>query len=482
MPLSDVVSAVAEWKTRAPSYAMFRDYYEGQHRYTFASPTFLQKYQWVLENARENLCPAVVSAFVDKLSITGWDGAGAEAASKLFAEAKLDRVANLVHTEAFRCGDGYALAWKTRRDSAARAFYHRADQIVPRTSDDDPETLDWAAKLWLDRRGFGRVNVYYPTRVERFITTYRLDTSNRGSSWLSEVEGAESDRSSNTAASGDAAEWPETENAYRTYDGDGDPDVIPHDFGRVPVVWFARDPESQGGHGRSVLRDVIPLQDGLNKSVADLIVGGEAFAQPLRYLLNYQGEKRIDPATGQATEEKLSYDETRNRIFGVRGPGPFGQLDPPDATKLIAVQDAFALKIARVVGIPAYYMTQTSGDVPSGQSLRVLSSRLTSGVGDFQQDATNPWTELAALLGVADVRPQWAPAAPTDETEELEAAKIRQDLGYPFASIARKLGEDEDDLEQIDKDRVAEEALAATAGEIAARAARDGRDVRDLLG
>ncbi|MFX6330618.1 hypothetical protein ABTF76_20410, partial [Acinetobacter baumannii] len=68
---------------------------------------------------------------------------------------------------------------------------------------------------------------------------------------------------------------------------DGDPDVIPHGFGAVPIIWDTHDDTGPGSWGRSVIADAIPLQDALNTFVAQTVVLGEGDARPFWYLLNY---------------------------------------------------------------------------------------------------------------------------------------------------------------------------------------------------
>lgn len=453
MPIADVVTAVKDFRKRAPQVSLYRDYDQGRHRYPFATDAFKKDYLWILQNARENMCPAVIRSFTDLVTVQAWSGAGADAAGELAVTLPLRRVVNLAVREAHRTGDGYVLVWP---DSAnvVRPWYHRADQVVYKPAADDPDEFEWVAKLWVIDAGAdvgkGRVNVYYADRVERFITQGKVqhdDTS--------------------------AADWPEGDTSYLGYAGEDGGDTVAHKFGRVPWAHLAFDADTQGGHGRSVLRDVVPLQDGLNKSVADLIVGSESFARPLRALMNYQAEVKIDPNTGRPVEERLEFDPTKQSILGVRGPGPLQQLDPPDATKLTAVQEAFASKIARVVGIPITDVLPDIGNVPSGAALRVISARRTNAVRDFEQDNAASLVRMMSLLGVQDAFPEWADPAPIDGTERLEIAQAKVDLGYPLAEVLPDLGEDPDDITRILEAKVTEEA---NAGAAAVRAFRAGGD------
>lgn len=419
MPVADVVSAVAELKAR-PGYRLYRDYHGGRHRYAFATPKFLEKYGWVLDQARENLCPGVVSAFTDRLSMQSW---GEKTALDEADKQGLSRLLNMVNREAYRCGDAYTLTWNGA-DGSPKARYHRADSIVPKVSDLDPDVLDWAAKFWTHAE-HGRVNVYYPDRVERYVTVAPLINAN-------------------TEKGATRLDWPDDNTSYKLF-SDDDSDTIGHDFDGVPVCWWKRDADDQAGYGRSVLHDVIPVQDELNKFVADMIVASERIALPIRYALQMEmlaQTPRLDPKTGKPAESKpVKFDPTLQSILALPGAGPVGEFPGPDADKLIGMQNHAAHKIARVTGVPAYYFSQTSGDVPSGESLRVLSSRLISSVRDFQQDSTPVWRGQLQLLGFDNPSPAWEDPMPMDEAEKVEVALGKKELGFSLADLVTFLGE-----------------------------------------
>lgn len=412
---------VTEWKHLLPAYEEQRNYRDGRHQLRFATADFEQKYGAQVRAMRENLCAAAVTAFTDRLRVASW---GDQAADVIGDVEGLTRLLGYAHDEAFCCGDAYALVWYGP-DGTRIPHFHRADQIVPHIDPTNPAILDWAAKIWLDADNHGRINIYDAQGVERWTSRTPLGDTN-------------------------AADMPGKPEQWQPYDADGDPDWIPHDFDAVPVVWWKQGATTTGGHGTSILLDAIPLQDGLNKSVANLIVTEEAYARPFRYLLNYKpqsenpftaaGEYMAAAAQSVASAARRKFDPTRQQIFTHDGPGPFGQLDPADLQQLIQVQDAYATKIGRVIGIPPYYLTQTSGDVPSGQALRVLTSRLTARVRRFQADSTPVLRGLAQLLGIEQPDIVWAPPMDLDPLEKWQVAQIRQSLGLALEDVLADTG------------------------------------------
>ena len=254
-------------------------------------------------------------------------------------------------------------------------------------------------------------------------------------------------------AEGDTS-LPEDDKAWVPFDGDGEGDTIPHDFGATPVVWWKHNASDQHSHGRSILTDVVPIQDALNASLAHMLVTGEAVAKPFWYLLNFQPKDATNPlavakeysdALGslQQLNEKAArrFDPTQQRIFTHDGPGPFGQLETPDPRVLLEIQDGYAMKIARIVGVPSYWFTQTSGQVPSGESLRVLTTRRNAAIGRFQRSATPVWRGLGQLLGMEAVEPKWASSMALDEMELVQIAEAKYRMGYALEDVATDLRE-----------------------------------------
>jgi hypothetical protein len=436
MPAADALAAVLDWKSRITETSMFGDYYDGEHYYRFASPKFLRRYRWVLQQSRENLCPAVVDSIASKLIIQSWEGGTEDdpavaAMSDMADEIGLDSLIDQVHTEAPKCGDAFVLVWPDG-DGVDRPWLKLASESACLPDPRRPGKMLWYAQVWTDTEGYGRVNIYYPDQLERYRTHAKVINVDLRETLQTEM-----------------ASWPDSAEAYEPFSDDDGTDIITHTFGEVPAVWFPFRARQAGRHGRSILTDVVPLQDALNKSVADVIVNSESYAMPLRALLNWKPKKRLDPATGRAVETKLNFDPTREAILGIEGDGPLQQLEAGDVSKLTGLQDAFANKICRVVGLPAFYITQVTGEPPSGVSLRVLASRMTSNSRKDQKTLTPRWSEVAELLGFPGIRPVWLDPAPTDETEQLENAQARKDLGYDQETILKKLGEDPDDIARI---------------------------------
>ena len=144
MPVEHVLQAVHQHTTTAEPVSVFHDYVAGRHRYPYASPAFITRAKWILESARANLCPRMVSNFTDLVTLQTWEGAQAGEAVELTTRRGLGKVLNLAVGESWTTGDGWVLAWPNKTGTMA-PWYHRADQVAYAVDPEDPESFAWVA-------------------------------------------------------------------------------------------------------------------------------------------------------------------------------------------------------------------------------------------------------------------------------------------------------------------------------------------------
>ncbi len=429
----DIKDLVQRYNVRLSLYQTYRNYSRGNHELKFSKQDFSQQTWEELKSLRENLCSAVISAFVDPMEIVSW---GNPQNDQIAEQLGLERVLNVAWAEAYRCGTSYIAAAKLP-NSETIIYTQRADQMIIRPSDVNPSVAKLAARLWVDGKR-PRITLWDETHIYEFKALSKLLADPMTGEILNFV-------------------FPEGEEQWEL-----DEEPFLHGFDRVPVVQFKHGSEDAWDEGISILADVIPLQDALNQSLANTVSLENSYARPFWYLMNYRPTEVNNPfkAVSQIAENlgqtapdlgqvvinrniDTKFDRSSGqKIFTTDGSGPFGQLQPPDITRLLDVQDRYALKIGRVVGLPAYYLTQTSGDVPSGTSLRVLAERRTARIGNFQQDSTPPCKGLGELVGMVNPMIEWKDPAPMDSAEKvLVAVEKYTKLGYSLQDAITMLGE-----------------------------------------
>ncbi len=393
--IRDGVDALAN---RVFTYTKVGEYYTGKHPMNYVSSAFRERFQGALQHLADNLCPLVVDTISGRLIVDGFDPADG-VTSEFLTASRFDAKQRQIHRDAVLFGDAFAILWET--DQGPRLFRQRPWTIIPVYDDNDSERMVAAVKVWQvgtknERRT--RVTVYYDNRVERYITQNKVN-----------------------ALSGLA-------NATLTpFDADGEPAEQPHTFGRVPVFHWANG-AGPGEFGRSELEPVIPLQDLLNKSLYDLVVGMEASAYPQRFGTGI--ETTIDPVTG-----KPDNSWTAQKLWLSGNPDAnFGQLPGGEFQGNLAVAESTRMEVARVSSVPAYFFGQT-GEVPSGAALRVTESPLQTKVEDRQVTFGNVWEDIVGTATGQVVNSVWRDTSPVTELERAELGAVLDRLGVPKAMV-----------------------------------------------
>jgi hypothetical protein len=241
-------------------YDLYRRYAVGNQDLAFATPKYAATFGTLFKEFGYNRCATVVDAYADYLQVERFtaeaDGAS-ETAGDLWRRNRMDKRAGEIHKAALRDGDAYLIVWpEVGIADGAGAFPQfwpqHAHQIRVRYDDEQPGKITMAAKTWKLLDGRRRLNIYYPDRTEKYVTTTRAEQVRAG--------------------------------AFTRHDVPGEPWPVPNPWNTVPVFHFANNADT-GCYGVSELRDVIPLQDALNKVLTDLILTCELAGFPQKVML-----------------------------------------------------------------------------------------------------------------------------------------------------------------------------------------------------
>lgn len=440
-PLKDLAWALDDLNGRLPSMNLHRDYYEGRHRLVFATEKYRNTFGNLFREFADNLCDDVVDESVDRLTVLSWSGkddAQTQAAQKAWETLRGDARLGALSRDSWAIGDGYLMVWPAA-DGMARWHVQRPEQMAVRYSTDDPDLLEVAVKVWREGKRY-RATLYYP---EGYIVRYASKGSSPGGG-IPNVR----------------AFQPFTETRP---DGTVQEYLDRTEVDQMPVWHFPAG--EVGAYGRSVLHDVIPLQDALNKSVSDLLVAMEKVALPNRWATGVEVPKDengrdIDP-----------FDEKKPVWWTASKEAAMGQFPQVDMTHFLKVQDSFRVEIARKGYLPLYSVpTQNAGTggVPSGISLKVQEGRQVKRVQDWAADqAPALKAVMAATLTLngtptapEDLEVEFLSPATVDEKTLLEGLQVKvNDLGVTKEQAQQEMGYDPDTIQEM-ADQRAENAPA----------------------
>lgn len=446
-----IEAALKTIRTRRIYYELYQRYYEGDQRLAFASEKFRNAFGRVFGRFSDNVCGTVVDALADRLEIKGFCVKGAAEGEtddtlqadiqEIWDDNELELQSNELHTQVLAAGDDYVFVGPHPDDDRMPVFYPQLPQeVTVRYNTEDPCKIDWAAKCWLDEDlGLTRLNMYYPGGTERYVARQR-------------------------------GQMPTKAAAFQHYEEPGQPWPIPNPWGIVPVFPFANH-KILGRFGRSELKNVVPLQDALNKTLIDLLVTTEFQAFPQRYVIGM--EPPINATTGKA---ELPWDPGVDRVWVMANEAAkAGQFDAAQLAQFIQVTDSIRLECARVSGTPLHYFL-TITDPPSGEALKTLESRLIKRAKDRQKCFGPRWAkamEFALMIKRGETKPsvrlktEWQDPAPRSEKEHTEVQLNKKELGVPKSRLLKELGYTDKEVEDFKKENeeesasVAEQALKA---------------------
>lgn len=427
----DITWALKEFNDRRDSYTLARNYYNGKQRLAFASEKLSSAFGRLFKAFADNLMPTVAETVKDRLKLDGFTVSAAQPATdELWRRNRLKVRANQVHLDALIEGDAYVIVWPDRE--GVPTFYpNRATAIVIDYDDEQPGYIIKAAKAWADKDGKYRLTLYYRDRIEKYVTRDR-------------AQGGMPDRAS----------------AFIRLEVVGETWPIDNPYDKVPVFHF-NNRGSVGGLGCSELTEAIPVQDALNKSIADMLVASEFYGVPQRWATGLEDD--LTSAAAQKRYKLIAGEVWGNTNKDVK----FGEFAPADISKYILISETFRKEIARVSRTPMHYFA-LEGEMPSGESLRVAESPLMAKVKDKTESFGAVWSDAMRFAlqvgnhGDTEPEPKWANTETRDDNAEVErvAAKHR-DLKVPLEDCWRELGYTEEQIARmkVESEKEAQQAI-----------------------
>ena len=297
-------------------YGRTEAYYRGEHQLAFASEKFKNTFGSLFKEFAMNLCPAVCDSVRDKLIVKGFgvedagrslrsgsraleaeafadqpprprrasgtppgqEGSFAAASSNVAAIARDARGiwrgnrmgvrAAEVHKEVLKNGDAYIFVWPDM-NGVPTIYPNRAANCTVVYDEESPGKVLWAAKCWTQRDKRVRLNLFYPDRIEKYVS-------------VREAAGGLPEAKDFIKCGTRHAECGMEKEERARDEFRGPHFEIRNPFGVVPVFHFANNADI-GSFGQSELEAAIPIQDGLNKSVLDMLVSMEFAAYRQRW-------------------------------------------------------------------------------------------------------------------------------------------------------------------------------------------------------
>jgi hypothetical protein len=438
MEIKDIINeALENIRLRSTVYRRVKRYYEGKHNLSFATEKFQNAFGSLFREFALNMCPAICDAVADKLKIVdfgleraGLDEAGGrltkdfaradrnkteifsgnEAAEKAIRDIWHQNMMSLrsaqVHREALKCGDAFVIVWPDET-GRPRIYPNYAENCTVGFDEENAGEIIWAAKIWKTKGGGVRLTIYLKDRIIRLISA-------KGNALVADA---------------------------KSFQGINEgPSEMKNPFGRIPVFHFANNAEP-GSFGRSELEAAIPIQDGLNKSVLDMLVAMEVCAYRQRWAAGIEIE--YDKDGNAVAPFKAGVDH----LWITENPDArFGDFAAANLEQFLKVKDGFRIDIASVTGTPLYYLMPQIRGFPSGESLRKAETRFLAKVRARQESFGTVWAEVMSFAlemagyGKYNLLTRWEEASAEDAQTRLRNIELKKKIGLSAEKVIREAG------------------------------------------
>lgn len=415
-------------------YATLDSYYTGTQPLAFLSPEAKAALGTRFGVMSSNLPKLAVTALAERLRVTGFRTAGVPDAA-LWADWKrndLDQLAGVAHREALLLGDAYVIVWGN--DSGPQVSIESARQVAV-LRDPGTRQIVAAVKRW-------------ETLTTTEAVLYECDKITR---LRAQQVGA-------TTAGFEVVEI--LDNPF------GIPPVVALSNADRLLVYTAADNPPLGA---SEVDDLIPLVDGLNKSLSDMLVSSEYAGRPRRWasgielvekpVLDVNGDPVLDETGQPITEAQNPFPEGTRMMINEDPEGKFGSLPAADLASYESSVRVLLGQIAAVSALPAHYLGVLGDQPPSADSLRAAEASLTARAEARQATFGRSWEQVGRLMVAArtgadplavDCSVTWADAATRSIAQEADAVVKLFAAGLLPASIAlARLGYSDDEIAQI---------------------------------
>jgi hypothetical protein len=408
-------------EVRADDLARYTAYYMGDQRLAFATSKWRETFGMLFAELSDNWCQLVVDATVERLKIDGFrfgpsDQSADDEAWDLWQANYLDADSTLAHTEACMSGLAYVLVLPNADDpDTPRITVESPLQMIAWAAPDDRRRRLAALKRWMDDDGrTSRGVLYTADAFYRFVRRAGQQT------W--EPDGA----------------------------------VTPNVIGIVPAVPMLNNPTILGV-GISDLNVVIPLQDAVNKLLADMLVNSEYIAFPQRFATGL--EIPTDTETGRPLDRERWLSSV-SRMWVAENPDvKFGQLAESDGAGYVKQIEVLIQHVAAQTRTPPHYLLGSSGNFPSGESLKATETGLVAKCRRKQVTYGECWEEAMRLAflyrgdqvrgAAANAETIWADPESRSEGELVDALVKLQTLGYPYEVLWAMHGESPQQIERM---------------------------------
>jgi len=449
---TDIQTAIDAMVAKRAPETLFYEYYDGLQPLVYSSTKLREIFHKIDARFIKNICSVVVDSVTDRLIleqlvVDGNETMTADLQAIRESSGLMDDEAQ-IHEDVAITGEAFVIIWPAQEQPnqvvlpdgtpadistmggqagiVVEAFRNDPRMCHVEYEFSNPRRPRFAAKWW-EEGDYLRMTLYYPDHLEHYTTRGKV---------VNDI-------------------LPD-EKAFIPWNDETMDPIVENPFGIIPVFHF------RGSRRKTIsqLENVLPLQDTINKLIADMMVAAEYGAYPQRYVISQAGIQNLQNAPNTLWD-LVAADQGSQ-------PTSAGQFDAADLDNYLKSIDAFTNDVGVITRTPKHFFYVQGGD-PSGEALIAMEAPLIKKVTKIQTALQPTWRDIASFLllmmgankGTAKLWAQYARPETVQPKTEAEIRKLDKETGIPLKSILRNSGYSTEDLALIEADMEEEQQKQA---------------------
>lgn len=425
---TDVERAVKALSAKKEHYDRLWEYYDGKQPLIYSTKRLREVFKNLDARFTQNWCEVIVNSVLERVMLEQFVLPGneqaAQALNQWFKASELHIDADDVHMCALVTGEAFVIVWPNH-DDQLEAYYNDSRLVHAFYEAENPRQMRYAAKWWLTDDGRARLTLYYPERLEYYVTegeAKKLEKSTKFVPFAVEP---------------------------------GTDAVVENPLGVIPVFHFRRERRAIASE---LTPSVLDTQDAINKLFADMMVSGEFAAFKQRYIISNADIGNLKNAPNEIWDIPAG--------DGLGQDTEVGEFAETQLGNFMGAMKDLAVSLAKMTRTPQSYFFLGARSDPSGEALITMEGPLVKKVRKYIRRFAATWQQLAGFaaqtMGV-EVDPLQLKVVFDDPTttQPLTQSQTRETnvrAGVPLRTQLRGEGWTEMELAQLDADRQAEAA------------------------
>lgn len=441
-------------KACAESYDKLENYYLGQQPLNFLSPEARKRCGTRLTNLHIDWPRLVLKAHEERVDVEEFRLANDEPFTKawdIWQRNNMDEQSQMGHLDSFLYGRSFVSVWVDGQGKAKMST-ESAKQVW---LEHDPGSREarYGIKRWFDKDR-GHMLLLTPEKITKYVTSGKRDegmdiTNLPPDAWVPVPNGRTDNR-----------------------------------MGRVPFFPLINRGRILNPYGESLLTEILPIADAINKLATDMMQSSEYHAEPRRWAT---GVQIVENEDGEIEE---AFTTEKGRTWTAEAPDArIGSLPEADLRNFIDAIEMLQMHLAAMGGIPPHYFDAAKGSLASADSIRASEASLVAAVrramvsfGGTWEDAIRFALEIEGNTITPDIEKmevRWRDPENRTLAQVTDAAIKRQALGVPTFQLWEDMGYSKAQIERMKKMKQEEDNARAELEAAALRRRGEGEGVPD---